>query len=194
LGGATLEHEMIIIQPLVRLDIADLAPVITTYVSEGVYRVNYRDSPTDTSIDLHYVTLPEPAVRKYDHFDAATLQRYAQIFNAGFSFGAYDGELLVGLIIAEPQEWNRSLSVWEFHVAPTHRRAGIGRQLMARVEEHARSSGLRTIVCETQNTNAAAIMIYRKLGFTVEGVDISYYSNTDYPDGDIAVFMKRRLL
>jgi ribosomal protein S18 acetylase RimI-like enzyme len=65
---------------------------------------------------------------------------------------------------------------------------------MARVEEQAQRSGLRTIVCETQNTNAAAIMVYRKLGFAVEGVDISYYSNTDYPDGDIAVFMKRRLL
>src|SRR6266545_450346 len=88
--------------------------------------------------------------------------------NAGFSFGAYDGELLVGLIIAEPQEWNRSLCVWEFHVAATHRRSGIGRQLMACAEEQARRSGLRTIVCETQNTNAAAIMVYRKLGFTIE--------------------------
>jgi ribosomal protein S18 acetylase RimI-like enzyme len=184
---------MILIQPLIRLDEKDLTPSMTTYVSEGIYAVSYRDSPTDTSIDLHYVTLPEPAVRNYDHFDAATLQRYSQVLNAGFSFGAYDGELLVGLIIAEPQDWNRSLSVWEFHVAPNHRRAGIGRQLMARAEEQARRSGLRTIVCETQNTNAAAIMVYRKLGFAIEGVDISYYSNADYPDGDIAVFMKRRL-
>jgi ribosomal protein S18 acetylase RimI-like enzyme len=185
---------MIAIHPLTRLDKTDLAPIMTTYVSEGIYAVSYRDSPTDTSIDLHYVTLPEPAVRSYDHIDAATLQRYTQLFTAGFSFGAYDGELLVGLIIAEPQEWNRSLLVWEFHVAPTHRRAGIGRQLMARAEEQAQHSGLRTIVCETQNTNAAAIMVYRKLGFAVEGVDVSYYSNTDYPDGEIAVFMKRRLL
>ena len=185
---------MIAIQPLIRLDPADLTRIVTAYVSEGIYRVSYGDSPTDTSIDLRYVTLPKPSIRKYDHFDTATLQRYTPILNAGFSFGAYDGELLVGLIIAEPQEWNQSLCVWEFHVAPTHRRAGIGRQLMARAEEQAKRSSLRTIVCETQNTNAAAIMVYRKLGFAVEGVDISYYSNTDYPDGDIAVFMKRRLL
>jgi ribosomal protein S18 acetylase RimI-like enzyme len=185
---------MITIQPLIRLDTTDLTRIVTTYVSEGIYHVSYCDSPTDTSIGLHYVTLPEPSIRKYDHFDPTTLRRYTEMRNAGFSFGAYDGELLVGMIIAEPQEWNRSLCVWEFHVAPTHRRAGIGRQLMARAEEQAKRSGLRTIVCETQNTNAAAIMVYRKLGFTVEGVDISYYSNTDYPDGDIAVFMKRRLL
>jgi ribosomal protein S18 acetylase RimI-like enzyme len=185
---------MITIQPLARLDATDLMRIVTAYVSEGVYVVSYRDSLTDTSFELHYVLLPEPSVGKYDHFDAATLQRYTQVLHAGFSFGAYDGELLVGLIIAEPQEWNRSLSVWEFHVAPTHRRNGIGRQLMACAEEQARRSGLRTIVCETQNTNAAAIMVYRKLGFTVEGIDISLYSNTDYPGGDIAVFMKRRLL
>ncbi len=121
------------------------------------------------------------------------MQRYTQICSAGFSFGAYDSELLVGLLIAEPQEWNRSLSVWEFHVAPSHRRAGIGRQLMAYAEDKAKHSGLRIIVCETQTTNATAIMVYRKLGFALEGIDISYYSNTDYPDGDIAVFMKRRL-
>ena len=185
---------MITIQPLTRLDDTDITRIVTAYASEGVYAVSYRDSPTDTSIELHYVTLPEPSIRRYQHFDVATLQGYNELLNAGFSFGAYDGELLVGLIIAEPQEWNRSLCVWEFHVAATHRRNGIGRQLMVCAEEQARRSGLRTIVCETQNTNAAAIMIYRKLGFTVEGIDISYYSNTDYPDGDIALFMKRRLL
>jgi len=185
---------MITIQPLTRLDSTDITRIVTTYVSEGIYVVSYRDSPTNTSFELQYLSLPEPSVRTYQHFDATTLQRYTQVCNAGFSFGAYDGELLVGLIIAEVQEWNRSLSVWEFHVAATHRRTGIGRQLMRCAEDQARRSGLRTIVCETQNTNAAAIMVYRKLGFTIEGIDISLYSNTDYPDGEIAVFLKRRLL
>ncbi|MEZ4862845.1 MAG: GNAT family N-acetyltransferase [Caldilineaceae bacterium] len=185
---------MITIQPLARVDSADLERIVTPYISEGAYVVRYRDSPTATSFELHYVLLPEPSTRKYEHFDAATLQRYSQILHAGFSFGAYEGELLMGLIIAEAQEWNRTLSVWEFHVAPTYRRRGIGRQLMAQTEEQARRSGLRAIVCETQNANAAAIMVYRKLGFAIEGIDISLYSNRDYPDGDIAVFMKRRLL
>ncbi len=189
-----LERGMITIQPLTRLEATDLMRIMTTYISEGRYVVSYRDTATDTSFELHYVTLPEPAVRRYDPFDATTLQRYRQLIHAGFSFGAYDDELLVGLIIAEPQEWNRSLSVWEFHVAPTHRRTGIGRQLMACVEQHARGLGVRAIVCETQTTNAAAILAYRKLGFSIEGIDLSLYSNTDYPDGDIAVFLKRRLL
>lgn len=49
------------------------------------------------------------------------------------------------------------------------------------------------MVCETQSTNGAAIEAYHRLGFRVEGVDISYYSNEDYPDGECAVFMKKRL-
>ena len=56
-----------------------------------------------------------------------------------------------------------------------------------------RAAGLRTLVCETRNTNVPAIRFYRKLGLDLEGIDLSYYSNTDYPDGEIAVFMKKRL-
>ena len=109
------------------------------------------------------------------------------------SFGAYDDNLLVGLAIAEGHRWNRSLSVHEFHVAETHRNQGIGKQLMECVVEKASREGFRIIVCETQNTNPIAIKVYRKLGFRVEGIDISFYSNDDYPEGEIAVFMKRRL-
>jgi len=64
---------------------------------------------------------------------------------------------------------------------------------MEAVAQKAKAAGLRAIVCETQNTNATAVNVYRRLGFAVEAVDISYYSNNDYPDGDVAVFMKWRL-
>jgi len=64
---------------------------------------------------------------------------------------------------------------------------------MEALAEKARKAGLRTIVCETQTTNAPAIRFYRKLGFNIEGIDLSCYSNEDFPDGEIAIFMKRRL-
>ena len=96
-------------------------------------------------------------------------------------------------MIAEPQPWNKSVTVWEFHVAEAQRGQGLGRRLMERVIEQARRDKFRIIVCETQTTNAPAIHIYRRLGFQIEGVDISFYSNHDYPDGEMAVFMKRRL-
>ena len=57
----------------------------------------------------------------------------------------------------------------------------------------ARTAGLRALAVETQNTNVAAIHFYRSCGFTLEGIDLSYYTNTDLEDGEIAIFLKRKL-
>lgn len=183
---------MIEISPLKKLDLADLERVASGYTSNGKYEVTYFDSEEQSSVRLQFVENQKPYDKKFDH-DDETLQRYLELLHNGFSFGAYDGDLLVGLILAEPSEWNRSLWVWEFHVAETHRNQGIGKRLMERAAESAKGIHLRTIICETQNTNANAIHVYRRLGFRVEGIDISYYTNDDHPDGEVAVFMKRRL-
>ena len=121
------------------------------------------------------------------------MQRYTDALRYGLSLGAYEEEQLVGIVVAEPQGWNRSLWVWEFHVAETHRRQGIGRQMMEELVERGRASGLRIVTCETQNTNVPDIHFYRRAGFNIEGIDLSYYSNDDWPEGEVAVFMKRRL-
>lgn len=184
---------MIAISPLTKLERTDLERVASGYTSNCKYEVTYYDSETQSSIGLQFVETKELYVKKYDHYDNETFKQYSPLLNNGFSFGAYDNNILVGLILAEPREWNHSLWVWEFHVAETHRNQGIGKRLMERAAESAKGIHLRTIVCETQNTNANAIRVYRKLGFRVEGIDISYYTNADYPDGEVAVFMKRRL-
>jgi len=64
---------------------------------------------------------------------------------------------------------------------------------MERAAAKARQAGLRAILCETQTTNITSITVYRSLGFRIEGVDISHYPNADYPDGEVAILMKRRL-
>lgn len=183
---------MIEIQSLTALSLADLKRVANGYVSDSKFVVLHTSADGQVSFDLQLVHLDKPYVEEFDH-DNDTLQRYESVLNAGYSFGAYDQNLLVGLVIGEPHEWNRSLWVWEFHVIEAYRNRNIGKQLMEHVAEKAKYAGFRTIVCETQNTNVPAIEIYRKLGFNLEGIDISYYSNDDYPDGEIAVFMKRRL-
>lgn len=183
---------MLTIRPLTALTLADLQRVAPGYVSAGVYQVTHTEGEALATFELRLVACAEP-VRKTFHHDEATVQRYQQLLGAGDSFGAYDGETLVGLLIAEVHHWNHSLWVWEFHVAERYRRQGLGRRLMECAVARAQTHSLRIIVCETQNTNTPAIRAYRQLGFRVEGVDISYYTNQDYPAGEMAVFMKRRV-
>jgi len=111
----------------------------------------------------------------------------------GFCFGVYEDGDLAGLAVSEVHKWNNSLQIHDFHVAEEFRGRGLGRQLMERVVSAARDAGLRLVVCETQNKNVPAIKFYKRLGFSLEGLDLTHYRNTDYPDGEIAVFMKLRL-
>lgn len=85
------------------------------------------------------------------------------------------------------------MRVWEFHVAEAWRRQGIGRRLMDGVVETAVAHNLRVIVCETQSSNVPAIRVYRQLGFVLDALDLSFYSNDDLAKNEIAVFMKRYL-
>jgi ribosomal protein S18 acetylase RimI-like enzyme len=39
----------------------------------------------------------------------------------------------------------------------------------------------------------AAIRFYRKLGFTIDSFDLSFYSNEDLAKGEIVLFMRRYL-
>jgi ribosomal protein S18 acetylase RimI-like enzyme len=184
---------MIEIQPIEKLNIEELRHIASGYSSEGKYVVNYSGAEDLTSFKISLVDLEQPFIKHYDHIDDHTAKRYSEVLEQGYSFSAFDRNLLVGIVISEPRWWNQSLWVWEYHVADSYRLKGIGKKLLEAVISKARETGLRIVTCETQNTNAAAIKVYHQLGFRIEGIDISYYSNNDYPDREIAVFMKRRL-
>lgn len=185
---------MITIETLTAVTRPALQDLISGYTSPAKYMVRKSESEARIALELHLMPLPMPYSKHYDLLDDETYSRYQQALQAGFSLGAYAASgQLVGIALAAPQHWNSSLWVWEFHVAAAHQRQGIGRQLMETLAVKGRAAGLRVLVCETQNTNVPAIHFYQRLGFTLEGIDLSYYSNADWPDGEIAVFMKRRL-
>jgi ribosomal protein S18 acetylase RimI-like enzyme len=157
-----------------------------------MYVVQKTESEMNTGISLEWVDLEKPYVKRWET-DQRELARLQAAVLEGFSWAAYDGELVVALAIAEPRRWNRSLWVWDLHVAETHRRQGIGRRLIETLADCANQAGFRVLVCETQNTNAPAIAFYRQVGFEIDGIDLSYYTNADMTDGEVAIFMKRKL-
>jgi ribosomal protein S18 acetylase RimI-like enzyme len=184
---------MLTIERLTQIDQSALQRLITGYETDEVYRVTRSETDALTAFELRLTALPRRFVKRYRHLDSDTVQRYAAIVQAGCSFAAYVEGQCVALAIGEMQSWNASLIIWEFHVAPSHQGQGVGRRLMETVADHARSRRLRLLVCETQSTNVPAIRFYRALGFVLDGIDLSLYTNQDYPDGEIAIFMKRYL-
>jgi len=64
---------------------------------------------------------------------------------------------------------------------------------MSKVIERAMADGFRCIVCETQTTNFPAISFYKKMGFEIDGLDLSYYTNDDVAQEEIAIFMRKKL-
>ena len=66
-------------------------------------------------------------------------------------------------------------------------------RLMSALTKIAKDNDCRVMVCETQNTNLPAIRFYRAAGFEIDSLDLSYYTNTDPEDFEVALFMKKKL-
>ncbi len=160
-----------------------------TQESYEVTTVERRDRVAFALRRIHRAT----PFRKRFHHDADDARRYRGTVRLGWSVGAYDGHRLVGLVLAEPHDWNRSVWVWELAVARPFRRQGIATALIRDVARHAADQRYRVLVCETQTTNVPAIDFYFRTGFHLEGVDLSYYANDDVREGEVSVFMKRRV-
>lgn len=167
----------------------DLVRLVSGYTSNELFRVSRTETDGNFTLKLELTESAGPYHKRFN--PEQDLEHYLKLPELGFSFGAFENELLVGLALAEPRQWNRSLMVWELHVAEDHRGCGIGRMLVDSLSGRAAEAGLRTLVAETQNTNLPAIRFYRSVGFRIEGIDLSLYSNADFPDGEIALFMKK---
>ncbi len=168
------------------------SPWSAGYESWEYYRVTKNKSAECIEIAL-LLTRRESLYQKHWEITAEDRERYGQVVSEGHSFGAYDGDEVVAVALAEVRSWNRTLWIWEFHVMDSHQRQGIGRKLMDLLANEARNLGLRTMLAETQSTNLPAIRFYRAVGFEIEAVDLSYYTNHDAPDGEVAIFMKKKV-
>ena len=156
---------MVEIRKLEQLRREDLH-IVDGYVSTDRYQVSKTETVDEFCFILKRQKLDDPYVKRWSVLDE-DFRNYSELVNQGLSLGAYDAGQLVG-------------------------RKGVGGQLMEEVAEVAKAEGLRILVCETQNTNVPAIDFYRSVGFGVDGIDLTYYTNNDV-EGEVAIFMKRKL-
>jgi len=187
-----LEMATLTIQSLTQLDMTQLWKLSRGYTSAQKYKVTRQVTEQLVSFSLELQTLKQPYIRNWPP-EREMEDHYRSILEQGLSLGLYHDDQWVGMAIAEKREWNRSLWVWEFHVHPDFQGQGWGRKLMETLAQLAQQADCRVMVCETQNTNVPAIRFYRKLGFEIDAIDLSYYTNQDAVNYEVAIFMKRYL-
>lgn len=187
-------NEQFEILPLLTLKLEDIWPIVTGYESTEKYAVEKSESDAQTIFNIHLVRLESPYKATFvEDFIDEDYHRFLNYLPQGYSFGAYQDGRLLAFAISEALPWNHSLRIWEFHVMQKFHRKGIGRALMNQVVTKAIQDNFRIVFLETQNTNVNAIRFYRSVGFFLDAIDLSLYTNHDVEAGEVAFFMKRKL-
>lgn len=126
---------------------------------------------------LHYTKVWET--------NSSDIEDLNEIIEKGHSFGVFENGELMGWIISEHRSWNNSFYIENILISETFRRNGAGVQLIKSAVREARNLNCRIIELETQNTNYPAIQFYRRMGFSITGLNTRLYDNPE----ETAVFM-----
>ncbi len=130
-------------------------------------------------------------IRQYEARDFAALHKLDQAcFPPGISYSKYslqyflnlpaadclvaeERKQIVGFILAEA---NPPLAhVITLDVAPSHRRKGLGTELLGEMEKHFRYRGVRAVLLETAVDNESGIAFWERHGYRTEAVLKRYY-------------------
>jgi ribosomal protein S18 acetylase RimI-like enzyme len=180
------------IVPLREISEADFRRLVVGYTSEEVFEAALDDRDDGFALRFERRRREPPFVKVWP-FNAAQFGWYRSLLGLGLSFAAMDSGVMRGLVITGSSGWNRIAIVWELHIEEGYRGQGLGRALLAAVEEAAAAAGYRAVSCEAQNTNATAIAFYRRVGYAPLAVDLSFYGNDDMAKGEVSVFMRKAL-
>lgn len=118
-----------------------------------------------------------------DPYPAYFISQLAEA-NPGTFLVAIIDDALVGYAVVD--RWSGHDHLISIAVHPNNRRGGIGRRLLAGLEERLEKGRLFRL--EARKSNLSAIEFYRGQGFQETGVIVGYYS-----DGEDAVVMERNL-
>jgi len=113
--------------------------------------------------------------------EAFSRKQIAQLltdYNSVSLIARVNGEIagfIVGVIYLDRKAVNGHILTID--VSPLHRRRGIGRILLQEMETIFAKRGVQACLLEVREDNAAAISLYRKLGYEEIGRLKNYYAN-----------------
>lgn len=95
----------------------------------------------------------------------------------------------LGFIEVDREDWHNRMRVVELLVLEPYRGRGIGKALLDAAKSLAAQEGYREVVLETQSCNAPAIGFYLSQGFSIVGIDLSCYTDSDLERGEVRLEM-----
>jgi len=178
---------------LTELEVCDFRRIAIGYYSDAIYVASKVEADEQVTLTLTLQPLDTPRFTPAV-FDEVWLTEYARLAKQGYSMGVYnDDHKLIGIALAEKRERSKTLWVWELHVDKDYHRQGIGKTLLGELSHLASNNGFDRIALRIHNTNAAAVKFCRSAGLTIEAIDLSSFTNSQSVNGDVTIYMKRKL-
>lgn len=144
----------------------DLFPSFPANNTATPCRLDARDAPAVAALERLCFTLPW------------TEEQFRQAFeHTAFAVSGIheDGELVAYLSVYHTPD---ELEILNIAVRADRRRRGHGASLLGRALREAEKNGIRKAVLEVRPSNAPALGLYEKLGFTLAGRRRGYYPDT----------------
>jgi ribosomal-protein-alanine acetyltransferase len=138
--------------------------------------------------DLDAIMRIEQAVFESDAWSASTMRAELSDRHGYYivAFPVGDDATIVGYAGLHSAKRDPQADVQTIAVAEPARRGGLGRALMTRLIDEARSRGAETVFLEVRADNPGAQQLYTSLGFEEIAVRQAYYQ----PDGVDALVMR----
>ncbi len=165
-----------------RKDRAAVEAIDTSFETDVIFDVVTRER----GIALEEQRLPQPIIKRYSIDEVfASWARWQRGWVA-----EVDG-VIRGFATVEYEPWHQRLVLWFLYIEPGHRRRGVGRALLAEVEQHGREVGATQVWLETSNVNVPGFRAYERLGYALCGVDALYYGA--YMPGESALYLAKSI-
>ncbi|MFC9294660.1 GNAT family N-acetyltransferase [Streptomyces sp. NPDC057011] len=147
---------------------------------------------SEAGFTLREVPVEPPVYKEFppEEHDEQGLGRGSGENGEARTYVALDDGRLCGFVATGYAAWNRRLTIEDIEVSPQHRGRGIGRALMDCADGFARERGADHLWLEVSSVNAPAVHAYRRMGFTLCGLDTTLYGGTPAA-GEQALFMSR---
>ena len=164
-----------------------------------IRQLNSNDTGAYFSIRLEGLkNNPEAFASTYEEEKSQSADKYKTRFEKAqnsFTYGAYEGSEIVGVITLVREQLiklRHRANIVAMYVKPEKRGNGIGKALMERVIEKARSlSGIEQLYLMVVTENQSARKLYQSMGFEVYGIERKAlkYGDTYYDEEQMVLFL-----